>query len=176
VKTAVSQTLTDKAGSWFKEDAVKDLPTTIEKIPNINKVTNKSLMLKTRQIMCIKFSVKVYEGGNNTLEKIPFALRWDTVFQSVSDVSKISCSESRLQGVMDKLAEIEIKQRFLLLHPLAHAVDDMRINRDQSKNLIKQWSEQGLIKINQPGARDVWLLTDEGERRKMEMNSAKPVA
>jgi hypothetical protein len=166
VKTAVSQTLTDKAGSWFKEDAVKDLPTTIEKIPNINKVNNKSLMLRTRQLMRIKFSAKVYEGGNNTLEEISFDLSWDTVFRSVSDVLKIPCSESRLQGVMDKLAETEVKQRFLLLNPLAHAVDDIRINREQFKNLIKQWSEQGLIKINQLGAQKIWLLTDEGERVK----------
>jgi hypothetical protein len=77
VKTLVSQTLTDKAESWLKEDVLKDFSGITEKTPSIDKVA--------------------------------------------------------------------------------------------------EWSEQGLIKSNQLGERDVWLLTDDGERRKVEMNSAKPV-
>jgi hypothetical protein len=77
-----------------------------------------------------------------------------------------------LREVLDKLVEIEVKQRFLLLHPSAHVVDDIRINREQFKSLIKQWSKQGLIEGNKPGARNFWLLTDQDEYRKVEMNSA----
>ncbi|MFT6271107.1 MAG: hypothetical protein ACJAVV_003947 [Alphaproteobacteria bacterium] len=176
VKTAVSQALTDKVGSWLKESAVKTLPATGEKTPTMSQVANKPLMLKTRQLLRIKFSAKVYERGNNTLEEISFALRWDTVFRAVSNVLKVPCSEGRLRGVFDKLVETEVKQRLLLLHPSAHAVDDIRINREQFNSLIRQWSEQGLIENNRRGARNAWLLTAEGELFTVAVNSAKPIA
>ena len=61
------------------------------------------------------------------------------------------------------------------MHPSSHAVDDIRINREQFQDLLTQWAEHGLVDNNQRGARNAWQLTAEGERRIAVMNLAKQV-
>jgi hypothetical protein len=178
VKTAVVNALANKSGGWLKLDSVESsAPATTARVETQtnNKVDNKQWLLKTRQLMRLKFSAKVYEAGNNTLEEVAVSLRWDTIFGAVGDVMRAASSEDRLRGVLEKLVFTEVKRRLLQLHPSSHAVDDIRINREQFQGLLTQWAEHDLVENNQRGARNAWQLTAEGERRIAVMNLAKQV-
>jgi hypothetical protein len=132
-------------------------------------------MLKTRQLIRMQFSAKVYEAGNNTLEEISVSLRWDAIFGAVGEVMRAASSEDRLRGVLEKLVDSEVKRRLLQQHPSSHAVDDIRINREQFQGLLKQWLEHDLIVKNMRGTRSAWQLSAEGERRVAVMSLAKQV-
>jgi hypothetical protein len=177
VKTAVVNTLGNKSGGWLKLDST-DNDLAIE--PPVesqakSKVDNKQWMLKTRQMIRLQFSAKVYEAGNNTLEEISVALRWDAIFCAVGEVMKSASSEDRLRGVLEKLVDSEVKRRLLQQHPSSHAVDDIRINREQFKGLLKQWLEHDLIETKVRGTRSAWQLTGEGVRRVVVMSLARQV-
>jgi hypothetical protein len=175
VKTAVVNALANKTGGWLKLDADKAIPTSGAGKPSANKVDNKQWALSSRQLMPMKFSAKVYEAGNNTLEEVCVSLRWEAIFSEVGEVMKVASSEDRLRSVLEKLAVTEVKRNLLQRHPSSHAVDDVRINRQQFQGLLTQWSEHYLIENYQRGMRNTWQLTAEGERRIAVMRSAKQV-
>ena len=175
VKTAVVNALSNKTGGWLKLDSKASAVVSNAETQVVNKVDNKQWMLKTRQPVRINFSANVYEAGNNTLEEVSVILRWDIIFGAVGNVMKAASSEDRLRTVLEKFAETEVKQRLLQQHSASHAVDDIRINRQQFQNLLMQWADHDLIASNQHGARNTWKLTAEGERRIAVMNLAKKV-
>jgi hypothetical protein len=177
VKTAVVNALANKSGGWLKLDSVESslAVSAVVDVQATTKVDNKPWMLKTRQLMRMKFSAKVYEAGNNTLEEVSVSLRWDAIFVAVGEMLKAASSEDRLRAVLERLVETEVKRRLLLQHPSSHAVDDIRINREQFQDLLTQWSEHDLIENNQRGGRNAWRLTAEGERRIAVMNLARQV-
>jgi hypothetical protein len=165
VKTSVINTISDKTGSWLRLDSLDSGTEVVAETAAAIKVDSKQWMLKTRQMMTLDFSAKVYEAGNNTLKEIPVTIRWDVIFASVGAVMKAISSEDRLRAVLESLAEEEVRHRLLQQYPLSHAVDDIRINREQFQSLLKQWLEHGLIAKSLRGTRCAWRLTDEGERR-----------
>lgn len=175
VKTAVANTLSNKTGGWLKLESAATTSVAHVETQVANKVDNKQWMLKTRELMRINFSANVYEAGNNTLEEVPVTLRWDVIFGAVGDVMKAASSEDRLRSVLEKLAETEVKRRLLQLHSSSHAVDDIRVNRQQFQDLLMQWADHDLIESNQLGARNTWKLTGEGGRRIAVMNLAKQI-
>jgi hypothetical protein len=173
VKTALVNVLANKVGGWLKLDGVHTIPASGK--PATSMVDNKQWMSKTRQLMRMKFSAKVYEAGNNTLEEVSVSLRWETIFSEVGEVMKVASSEDRLRAVLEKLVVSEVKRLLLQQHPSSHAVDDIRINRQQFQMLLTQWSEHNLIENNQRGTRNAWQLTAEGESRIAIMSLAKQV-
>jgi hypothetical protein len=175
VKVGVVNALANKTGGWSKLDADKTISAPSADNPNTSKFNNKQWMLKTRQLMPMKFSAKVYKAGNNTLEEVSVSLRWETIFSQVGEVMKVASSEDRLRGALEKLVVTKVKRHLLHQHPSSHAVDDIRINRQQFQGLLTQWSEHYLIENNQQGARNTWQLTAEGERRIASMCLAKQV-
>jgi hypothetical protein len=176
VKTAVVNALGNKTGGWLKLDSVDvaESKANVE-APPVSKVDSKQWMLKTRQLIRLQFSAKVYEAGNNTLEEITVPLRWDAIFAPVGEVMKSASSDDRLRSVLEKLVEDEVKRRLQQQHPSSHAVDDIRINREQFQGLLKQWLEHDLIEKKQRGTRSAWQLTAEGERRVAVMSLANQV-
>lgn len=162
VKTAVVNALSNKAGGWLKLDSVAE---TFEKAPVPEpkaKIDSKQWMLKTRQLIRLQLSAKVYEAGNNTLEEITVAQRWDVIFGCVARLMTSSCSEERLRTALEELTAAEVKRRLLQQHPAAHAVDDIRINRAQLSQLLGQWLEHDLISQQKVSGRDGWKLTGQG--------------
>ncbi|MBL4796489.1 MAG: DUF4062 domain-containing protein [Oleispira sp.] len=167
VKTAVVNALGNKMGGWLKLDSTID-PTPEPVIrstePKI-KVDNKQWMLKTRQLIRLQLSAKVYEAGNNTLEEISVPLRWDAIFSCVARLMKSTSSEEKLRTALEELAAGEVKRRLLQQHPSAHAVDDIRVNRIQFSQLINQWFEHDLVTKQKISGRDGWKLTAQGITR-----------
>jgi hypothetical protein len=173
VKTAVVSALANKTGGWLKLDAVNTIPVSDAVKPTTSNVDNKQWLSKTSQLMQMNFSAKVYEAGNNTLEEVSVSFRWEAIFSEVGEVMKVASSEDRLRSVLEKLALTEVKRHLLQQHPSSHAVDDVRINRQQFQGLLTQWSQHYLIESYQRGMRNTWQLTAEGARRIAVMKSAK---
>jgi hypothetical protein len=172
VKTAVVNGLSNKSGGWLKLDSVDEAPT--KPLPeSAARVDSKQWMLKTRQLMRLQFSAKVYEAGNNTLEEISVSQRWDALFVCAGAILKSPSSEDRLRQGIESLVEGEVKRRLLQQHPSAHAVDDIRINRGQFQQLLEQWLEHDLVVKQQRGGRSAWQLTPEGIRRMISMGQAR---
>ena len=172
VKTAVVNGLSNKSGGWLKLDSVDEAPT--KPLPeSAARVDSKQWMLKTRQLMRLQFSAKVYEAGNNTLEEISVSQRWDALFVCAGVILKSPSSEDRLRQGIESLVEGEVKRRLLQQHPSAHAVDDIRINRGQFQQLLEQWLEHDLVVKQQRGGRSAWQLTPEGIRRMISMGQAR---
>jgi hypothetical protein len=175
VKTAVVSSLNNKLGGWIKLDSVDDMHANAIPESSVVKHDSKQWMLKTRQFMPLQFSAKVYEAGNNTLEEISVSQRWDALFMCAGAILKNPSSEDRLRQGLETLVESEVKSRLLQLHPSAHAVDDVRINRARFQQLLDQWLEHGLVFKQECAGRSAWQLTPIGIRRMNMMGSSRQV-
>jgi hypothetical protein len=178
VKTAVVNALSNKPGGWLKldsvEDSLSDAPKETQPVVKAsNKVDAKQWLLKTRQLIRLQFSAKVYEAGNNTLEELAVSQRWDALFVCAGSIMKSPSSEDRLRVGIEKLVSEEVKRRLLQQHPSAHAVDDIRINRQQFQQLLDQWLQDDLVSKQLKGGRSAWQLTAEGVRRMVSMASSR---
>ena len=168
VKSGVVNALTNKSGGWMKlptsseveKSEIKKtaLPSKDKKTKNINKHWQKQV----REPVLIKFSSKVYEAGNNTLQETAISQQWGVLFKCAGGIMKRPSSDDRLRQGIESLVQSEVTQRILSQHPAAHAVDDIRINRGQFQRLLDQWLEYNLVSKTQQGGRSAWLLTSEG--------------
>lgn len=173
VKTAVVNALTNKAGGWQKLAGTEEVPLDIPVVEAPAKGDNKQWLLQSRQMIRLQLSAKVYEAGNNTLEEIAVSLRWDAIFVCVARLMASAASEEKLRAALENLAAAEVRQRLLQQHPSAHAVDDIRINRVQFGELVKQWQEHNLIVKKNASGRDAWKLSAQGMSRLLATSSQK---
>ncbi len=175
VKTAVVNSLSNKAGGWLKLDSVTEPEAATKASEPKIKIDNKQWMLKTRQLIRLQLSAKVYEAGNNTLEEISVPMRWDAIFSCVASLMKSAVSEEKLRAALEALTEAEVKRRLLQHRPSAHAVDDIRINRIQFSQLMNQWREHDLIIAQKVSGRDGWKLSGSGVVRLAATSVRQPV-
>lgn len=172
VKAAVTNGLSNRSGGWLKLDSVTPAEEPVAAVSVANtKVDSKQLMLKARQLINLQMSAKVYEAGNNTLEEITVPHRWDVIFGCVARVMASFSSEEKLRAALEALTEVEVKRRLLEQHPEAHAVDDIRVNRNQLNQLLNQWLEHDLIAMKKVSGRNVWKLTGKGVVRLSSTNT-----
>jgi hypothetical protein len=172
VKTAVVNALSNKSGGWQKLDGV-EVQVENKTSDTSVKVDNKEWMQQSRQLIRLQFSAKVYEAGNNTLEEISVSLRWDAIFASAARLMSSPASEEKIRAALEELAQEEVKGRLLKKHPLAHAIDDIRINRAQFTELVTQWLHHGLVVKKSVSGRDAWKLTAQGITRLISISAQK---
>lgn len=166
VKAAVASALSNKAGGWQKlgTSGVVPVKKAMAVVDNQN-FDNRQWSLQSRQLIRLQFSAKVYKGGNNTLEEISLSQRWDTLFLSVAEAMSGPSSEDRLRQSLEILVGSEVRRLLLQHNPSAHAVDDIRLNKQQLQKLLEQWEELDLINKKLLAGRTTWQLTKEGLRR-----------
>ena len=170
VKTSVASTLSNNSGGWMKIEAsaVSMGGANTPEAPvakAASNLTSQQMLAKSRQLIQVRMSAKVYEAGNNTLDDLMIPQRSDMLFYTVAAVMKQASSEDRLRSALEKSLEAEVKKRLLVQHPSAHAVDDIRVDRNQFSQLLKVWQELGFISFEERGRRQAWQLTDAGVKR-----------
>jgi hypothetical protein len=173
VKTAVVNALSNKSGGWQKQNSMTQIPLEAKPSEALIKVDNKQWMLQSRQLIRLQLSAKVYEAGNNTLEEISVSLRWDAVFACAGRLMSSATSEEKLRAALENLAQEEVERRLRQKHPLAHAVDDIRMNRAQFTELVMQWLNHGLISKKSVAGRDAWKLSAQGVKRLVSVSAQK---
>ncbi len=171
VKTAVVNALSNKSGGWQKQGSM--VQNEVKPEETLVKVDNKQWMQQSRQLIRLQLSAKVYEAGNNTLEEISVSLRWDAIFACAARLMSSAASEEKLRAALEELAQDEVKNRLLQQHPLAHAVDDIRINRPQFTELVTQWLDHGLVVKKSVSGRPAWKLSAQGITRLVSISDQK---
>lgn len=167
VKAAVIGALNNRSGGWMKVDdnGSSAASSSASVTPEINRMSSRQVMSKARQLVQLRMSAKVYEAGNNTLEELLVPQRSDALFMTIASVMKQPCSEDRLRSALEKAMEDDVKRRLSSLHPASHAVDDIKVDKNQFTQLLKAWQELGFLICEQRGARIAWQLTTEGIKR-----------
>ncbi|WP_430462455.1 DUF4062 domain-containing protein [Thalassolituus sp. LLYu03] len=116
-------------------------------------------LAKSRQLVNMQITAKVYQGGNLSLEEVLLPARMDQLLIGISSVLKTGASEDRLRAHLEGVIAPTVKTQLLKRHQQAHAVDDIRISRGQFQQMLRQWQELGYADAQGDGARAVWRLT-----------------
>lgn len=163
VKSGVVNSLTNKAGGWMKIPGVKAANRVVKPpVLKTKRKVNSLWQAQAKEPVLLKFSSKVYEAGNNTLQETVISQHWGVLFKCVGSIMKKPSSDERLRQGLEALVQSEVTRRIMSEHPLAHAVDDIRINRGQFQHSLDQWFKHNLIAKHQQNGRTTWQLTTEG--------------
>ena len=166
VKSTVANTLSNRSGGWLKvdTDAQKAAKASQSK-GKASKLSTRDLLAKSRQQVELRLSAKVYQAGNNTLEEVMVPLRLDALFTRVAVPMNQPSTDDKIRSALERFMEPEVKRQLLTSHPGAHAVDDIKIDKQQFQQLLEGWQELGYIESEAKDAREIWHLTANGVKR-----------
>lgn len=157
VRAAVSSSLLTIGAGWLPANSVnqEERPQTYKKQENL---TSRQRQALSRQMLNLQVSSKVYEGGNLTLINSFVPSRLDLLYQVLQELLQEGVSEDRLRKHIEQLVAGDVKKEQLERHPNAHAVDDIRISRNQFQQILKSWNDLGLVQFSGTGSRVIWQL------------------
>lgn len=113
-------------------------------------------LARSRQLVNLQVTAKVYQGGNLSLEEVLLPARMDQLLIGISSQLKAGASEDRLRSHLEGVIAPTVKTQLLKRHQQAHAVDDIRISRGQFQQMLRQWQELGYVSVAGEGSRAVW--------------------
>lgn len=117
-------------------------------------------LARSRQLINLQITAKVYQGGNLSLEEVLLPARLDQLLVGISPQLKNGASEDRLRAHLEGVITPTVRTQLLKRHPQSHAVDDIRISRGQFQQVLRQWQELGYIASTGEGARAVWRVVN----------------
>ncbi len=100
----------------------------------------------------------VYRGGNLAHQLVKLPMKTDRIWRSVLPLLRLGASEDRLRTHMEQVLTAEVKARLLSDNPGSHAVDGVRIERNQFRRVLDGWSSEGYVEHVKQGARTIWSL------------------
>ena len=100
----------------------------------------------------------VYRGGNLAHQLIKLPMKTDRIWRSILPLLRLGASEDRLRKHMEQVLTAEVKARLLSDNPGSHAVDGVRVERNQFRRVLDDWSSDGYIEHVRQGARTIWSL------------------
>ena len=115
-------------------------------------------LARSRQLINLQVTAKVYQGGNLSLEEVLLPARMDQLLLGITPALKNGASEDRARNQLEGAIAPTIQKQLLKLHPKAHAVDDVRIGRGQFQQMLKQWKQLGFIRSEGEGSRTIWRV------------------
>lgn len=121
-------------------------------------LSNRQRQSLSHQMLNLQVTSKVYQGGNLALAESFVPSRLDLLFQILHNLLSEGASEDRLRKHIEQLIADDVKKEQLALNPNAHAVDDVRISRQQFSKVLKSWNDLGLVGFSGVGSRIVWRL------------------
>lgn len=179
VKTGVVNALSNKTGGWMKlpSGAVGGANSPAERGESTdasdNKEDTKKWLTQARQQVMLKFTAKVYEAGNNTLQEIAVSQSWGVLFSCVAETMKTYTREEVLRQALASLVEPEVSGRMLKYHPVAHAVDDIRVNKGQFQGFMDECLALGLVTQQRKAGRIFWQLSPAGQAKQKLLQANK---
>lgn len=102
----------------------------------------------------------VYKGGNLAPKVVKIPMKTDRIWRSIQPLLRLGTSEDRLRSHMEQVITGEVKNRLLSDNPGSHAVDGVRIERNQFRNILDGWATGGFVLNKAQGARTIWSLPD----------------
>lgn len=163
-KTAVGHWLrrTDSASPSQTVDPIKapaTLPTgaALSSVPNLR--VRRQLQPEREDIELVA-QANVYRGGNLARHLVRLPMKTDRLWRSLMPLLRLGTSEDRLRSHIEQVLTAEVSTILLAEHPGSHAVDEVRLERNQFRQLLAGWAESGHVLSDKEGARIRWRLAD----------------
>src|SRR5690554_6453263 len=83
-------------------------------------------------------------------------MRLDRIHKVLSNKMKDGCSEDSLRKSLGNALSKITTEQLLTKNPKAHAVDDVRVSREQFQKILVSWEELGLVACKKSGNRSVY--------------------
>ncbi|MFY9180115.1 MAG: DUF4062 domain-containing protein [Venatoribacter sp.] len=144
--------------------AIKDKPSNISPVVDDLtklKLNTKEMLERSRTMINLRLSAKVFESGNLSIDEVLLSLRLDHIFNILQPTFAQCGSEDRLRKTLESFLTQGVKEQLLEKHPKAHAVDDIRLNRLQFQSMLHTWSDIGKIRFDASTLRKHWCLVND---------------
>lgn len=161
IRTALSSSLLTIGGGWVPAgNKLASIETSIKK-PAPIELTARQKLAKSQQMLNLQVTANVYQDGNLSVDDIFLPTRLDKLFNVLLPRMKEGCSEDSLRRSLAVAVTKTTKEQLLAKKPKAHAVDDVRINREQFKQILKSWQELGSVSSKKDENRSLcYFVTD----------------
>jgi len=143
---------------WVPTHSVVIPPVAASELNGGTALTASQRLARSRQMINLQVTAKVYQGSNLSLEEVLLPARMDQLLLGITTALKSGASEDRARSQLEAAISPSIQKQLLKLHPQAHAVDDVKISRGQFQQMLTQWQELGYIKSNEEGSRATWCV------------------
>ena len=141
--------------------AVPSAPIMVETPAPVSQLSARERLEKSRQTVHLQISAKVYQGGNLSREELILPARIDQLYRALSGPMANSISEDRLRSQLEAAIADTVKNQLLKRRPQAHAVDDIRISKNQFRGILDVWQELGMASSSSDGTRHYWTAISE---------------
>ena len=111
-----------------------------------------------REAITLTVQANVYRGGTLTRHLVKINSRTDRIWRDLEPLLRLGSSEVRLRSIVEQSVTSEASRLLLEEHKGSHAVDDVRIERNQFRQLLSRWARDGLVTDQRDGARTRWSL------------------
>lgn len=145
IRTALSSSLLTIGDGWIPADEKRSNSEAEIKIPTPKQLTARQKLAKSQQMLNLQVTANVYQDGNLSVEDVFLPTRLDKLFNVLQPRMKEGCSEDSLRRSLAVAVTKTTKEQLLAKKPKAHAVDAVRINREQFKQILNIWLELGYI-------------------------------
>lgn len=115
-------------------------------------------LLPERKMIELETQANVYRGGNLANQSFKLPMKTDQIWRSVLPLLRVGTSEDRIRTHLEQIVAPEVKTKLLSAHPGSHAVDGVKIERDQFGMLLRDWAIGGFVVNMKQGARLIWSL------------------
>lgn len=160
VRAALSSNLLTIGPGWIPAQcSVAAVPAAAAAVVQDESLSPRQRQARSRQMLNLQITAKVYQGGNLALEEVLLPARLDKLLSPLQALLQKGASEDRLRGQLEGLIAPTVREQLLQRRPNAHAVDDIRISRSQFQQMLQNWKVLGLIRVSGESGRSVWQAT-----------------
>jgi len=108
--------------------------------------------------LVLMVQANVYRGGNLSRHVVKITMQSQRLWRDLQPLLRLGASEDRLRALVEHSVTDEASKRLLAEHPGSHAVDDVRIERNQFRQLLSRWSKEGFVTSQRDGAHVRWSI------------------
>lgn len=153
VRTALSSSLLTIGDGWVRSDKKLASRPVEEGRVAAQPLTARQRKAKSQQMLNLQVTANVYQDGNLSVEDVFLPTRLDKLLKVLQPRIKEGCSEDNLRRTLANAVTNTTKDQLLEKQPKAHAVDAVRISRDQFKQILNTWVELGSIQCKKEANR-----------------------
>lgn len=157
-RISFSSGLLSMGNGWISADSPQETKEATK--PNDKSVakqlTARQKLASSQQMVNLSVSANVYRDGNLSVHNIFIPMRLDRIHKALSNKMKDGCSEDSLRKSLGNALSKITTEQLLAKNPKAHAVDDVRVSREQFQKILVSWEELGLVACKKSGNRSVY--------------------
>lgn len=162
VRITLSSSLLTIGTGWVPANKSIAQPSAEKQHQTMQPLTSRQKLARSQQMLNLMVSAKVYQAGNLTVVEVFLPTRLDRLLNIVLPRMKEGASEDSLRGALSQAVSKTVTEQLLDKNPKAHAVDDIRINREQFQQILKSWQEYGLVTVKKDNNRTIYFNSSPG--------------